>query len=345
MKTALFNAHAYDRESFGEANQQAGHELHFLDVTLSERTATLAAGCPAVCTFVNDRLDARVLDTLHAGGTRLLALRSAGFNHVDLAAVERLGLTVARVPAYSPHAVAEHTVALMMTLNRKIHRAYNRVREHNFALDGLMGYDLHGKIVGIVGTGRIGAVVARIVTGFGCRVLASDPVANADCVALGVEYTAVDDLLRRADVVTLHCPLTPSTRHLIDADAVASMKPGVMLVNTSRGAVIDTRAVILALKTGRIGALALDVYEEEGDLFFRNLSEQVLADDVFARLLTFPNVLITAHQAFFTREAVRNIAETTIANISGFERGNIPAENLVTRAQWSPGVTPVTPSA
>jgi len=345
MKTALFNAHVYDRESFGEANQQAGHELHFLDVTLSERTATLAAGCPAVCTFVNDRLDARVLDTLHAGGTRLLALRSAGFNHVDLEAAERLGLTVARVPAYSPHAVAEHTVALMMTLNRKIHRAYNRVREQNFALDGLMGFDFHGKTVGIVGTGRIGAVVAKIVTGFGCRVLAADPVANPDCVALGVEYTTVRELLARADIVTLHCPLMPATRHLIDADAVASMKPGVMLVNTSRGAVIDTKAVILALKSGRIGALALDVYEEEGDLFFRNLSEQVLTDDVFARLLTFPNVLITAHQAFFTREAVRNIAETTVANITGFERGTINPENLVTRAKWSPGVTPVSPSA
>jgi D-lactate dehydrogenase len=298
-----------------------------------------------VCAFVDDRLDAGVLDTLHAGGTRLLALRSAGFNHVDLEAAERLGLTVARVPAYSPHSVAEHTVALMMTLNRKIHRAHNRVREQNFALDGLMGFDFHGKTVGIVGTGRIGAVVAKIVTGFGCRVLASDLVVNPDCVALGVEYAAIGELLHRSDVVTLHCPLMPSTRHLIDADAIATMKPGVMLVNTSRGAVIDTRAVIMGLKSGRIGALALDVYEEEGDLFFRNLSDQVLADDVFARLLTFPNVIITAHQAFFTREAVRNIAETTLANITGFERGSITPENLVTRAKWSPDDLPGTPSA
>ncbi len=258
-------------------------------------------------------------------------LRSAGFNHVDLAAAARLGLTVLRVPAYSPYAIAEHTIALLLTLNRKIHRANIRVREQNFSLDGLMGFDLHGKTMGVVGTGKIGAIVARILTGFGCTILACDPFPNQECLALGVEYTTLHDLLARSDVVTLHCPLTPQTRHLIDAAALGVCKPGMMLINTSRGGVVDTAAVIGALKSGRLGSLALDVYEEEGDLFFRDLSDQVITDDIFARLLTFPNVLITAHQAFFTKEAVRNIGETTIRNLTDFERGAPAAENVVTR--------------
>jgi len=329
----VFSTHAYDRASLGEANLRAGHDLVYFEPGLNERTAALAKGFESVCLFVQDKAPAGVLETLAAGGTGLVALRSAGFNHVDLVTAERLGITVLRVPAYSPHAVAEHTVALIMTLNRKIHRAFNRVREHNFALDGLMGFDLRGKTVGIVGTGKIGEVVARISRGFECRVVAFDPRVNEECVRLGVEYVSQDDLLRHSDVVSLHCPLTPRTRHMINADALAAMKPGVMLVNTSRGGVVDTRAVIAALKSGHLGSLALDVYEEEGDLFFRDLSEQVLADDVFARLLTFPNVLITAHQAFFTREAVRNIAETTVGNITDFERGGVKVENRVTAAK------------
>ncbi len=330
MKVAVFSTHAYDRASLAEANAAHAHDLVFLDVPLSEPTAVLASGFPGVCLFVNDKASAGVLEILHSGGTRLLALRSAGFNHVDIEAAARLGLTVLRVPAYSPHAVAEHTIALILTLNRKIHRANSRVREQNFSLDGLMGFDMFEKTAGVVGTGKIGAIVARILTGFGCKVLAFDPAPNPECLSLGVEYTTLNDLLARSDIVTLHCPLTPHTRHLIDARALAACKPGMMLVNTSRGGVVDTLAVIRALKSGRLGMLALDVYEEEGDLFFRDLSDQVITDDVFARLLTFPNVLITAHQAFFTREAVRNIAEITVGNFTDFERATAREENLVT---------------
>lgn len=330
MKVAVYSARRYDRASLTEADAGGAHELVFLEVGLDERTAAVAHGLPAVCLFVNDRANAAALAALHTGGTRLVALRSAGFNHVDLEAADRLGMTVLRVPAYSPHAVAEHTIALILTLNRKIHRAFNRVHEQNFSLDGLMGFDLFGKTAGVVGTGKIGAIVARILIGFGCRVVAFDPVPDAACAAMGVAYTALDDLLSRSDIITLHCPLTPETRHLIDARALERTKPGVMLVNTSRGAIVDTQAVIASLKSGRLGSLAIDVYEEEENLFFRDLSDQVITDDVFARLLTFPNVLITAHQAFFTREAIRNIAETTIRNITDFERGVIREENRVT---------------
>jgi D-lactate dehydrogenase len=253
-------------------------------------------------------------------GVRLLALRSAGFNHVDLPAAKTLGLTVARVPEYSPRAVAEHTAAIVLSLNRKIHRAYARVREGNFALEGLLGFDLHGRTVGVIGTGRIGIAFIRIMRGFGCTVVAHDPYPNPEAEALGARYVTLPELLSASDIVSLHCPLTPDTRHLIDAKAVDAMKDGVMLVNTSRGAVIDTRAVIRGLKSGKIGNLGLDVYEEEEGLFFENLSDQVIKDDVFARLLTFPNVLITGHQAFFTVEALTAIAEITIGNITEFEK-------------------------
>ena len=320
MQVSVFSTKPYDRSFLEEANSAAAHRFSFHEPRLTAATATLAAGAEAVCIFVNDVADAETLSILARQGVRLIVLRCAGFNNVDLAAARDLGVTVARVPAYSPHAVAEHTLALILALNRKIHRAYNRVRESNFALDGLLGFDLNGKTVGVVGTGKIGAVVVRIVTGFGCRVLAHDPYPDDACTALGARYVPLNELFAESDVVTLHCPLTPDTRHLVDAPVLALAKPGLMLINTGRGALVDTPAVIGALKSGALGSLGIDVYEEEADLFFENLSNSVLRDDVFARLLTFPNVLITGHQAFFTREALSGIAGTTIANIDEFER-------------------------
>jgi D-lactate dehydrogenase len=323
MMFAVFSTKPYDRRFLGAAaaaEGEAAHALAFLEPRLSPETAVLAQDADAVCAFVNDRLTEAALETLGGLGVRLVALRCAGFNNVDLVAARRLGIVVARVPAYSPDAVAEHAVAMILALNRGIHRAYVRVREGNFSLDGLLGFDLHRRTVGVVGTGRIGVAVARIMRGFGCRVLAHDPFPSADCKALGVPYVPLEELFAESHIVTLHCPLTPETHHLIDDAAVAAMRPGAMLINTSRGAIVDTRAVIEGLKAGRIGHLGLDVYEEEGDLFFENLSDKLLQDDVFARLLTFPNVLITGHQAFFTAEALTAIAETTIANITSFAR-------------------------
>jgi len=329
MRVAFFSTHAFDRRFFDGANLAAGHDLHYLEARLTPATSALARGCPAVCAFVNDQLDGAVLAALAAGGTRLIALRSAGFNHVDLAAARELALTVARVPAYSPHAVAEHTIALILSLNRKTHRAYARVREGNFALDGLLGFDLCGRTAGVVGTGKIGSVVARILLGFGCRVLAYDVAPDRACRDMGVEYVGLDDLWRQADILTLHAPLTPQTRHLVDATAIARMKPGVMIVNTSRGALVDTKALIGGLKSGHVGLVGLDVYEEEEGLFFQDLSSHVIQDDVFARLLTFPNVVVTAHQAFFTSDALRAISETSLANVSAFERGQRSGNELV----------------
>ncbi|TAE67372.1 MAG: 2-hydroxyacid dehydrogenase [Oscillatoriales cyanobacterium] len=320
MKVAVFSTKSYDRTFLTAANADK-HELVFFEPRLNLETSVLAAGFPAVCAFVNDSLDAKTLETIAQNGVRLLALRSAGFNHVDLAAARDLGLTLVRVPAYSPYAVAEHAVAMILSLNRKIHRAYNRVREGNFALDGLLGFDLYGKTVGIVGTGKIGALTAKILHGFGCRLLGYDVSPNPDCLALGMEYVALAQLFANSDIVSLHCPLIPETYHLIGAEAIGQMKPGMMLINTSRGQLIDTKAVTKGLKSGRIGYLGLDVYEQETDLFFEDLSNQVIQDDVFQRLLTFPNVLITGHQAFFTEEALQNIAETTIGNITDFEQG------------------------
>lgn len=324
MRMVVFSARSYDRTSFTAANVGHRNELTFLEPRLTPRTAQLARGFPAVCAFVNDQLSGPVLRTLAEGGTRLVALRSAGFNHVDLRMAESLGLTVARVPAYPPYAVAEHAVGLILSLDRKIHRAYNRVREGNFSLEGLLGFDLHGRTVGIVGTGKIGSAFARIMAGFGCRLLAVDPEPRAEVEALGARYVRLETLFAECDVIALHCPLTPETHHLVDADALARMKTGVMLINTGRGALVDTRGVIGALKTGKIGALGMDVYEEEAELFYEDRSFDVIADDVFARLLTFPNVLITAHQGFFTEEALKAIAETTLANLGAFERGEEP---------------------
>lgn len=331
MELAFFSTKPYDRRFFEAANREVGHALTFFEPRLWRETASLANGFAGVCVFVNDPLDAVVLEKLAAQGTRLIALRCAGYNNVDLSAAKRLGLTVARVPVYSPYAVAEHTVALILSLNRKVHRAFNRVREGNFAIDGLLGFDLHGKTVGLVGTGRIGEIMARICTGFGCNVFAHDQRVNPACEAMGVSYVSFDRLVESADILSLHCPLTPETHHLISAEVVARLKPGMMLVNTSRGGLIDASAVIGGLKSGRIGSVALDVYEEEGDVFFEDLSSEVLQDDVLARLLTFPNVLITSHQAFFTQEALGEIARTTLANATGFEQGEVDPVNLVTR--------------
>lgn len=331
MKVAVFSTKSYDRLFLGAA-VEGKHDLVFLEPRLSSQTCRLAMGFHGVCVFVNDVLDAACLTELARGGTRLVALRCAGFNNVDLEATARLDIKVARVPAYSPHAVAEHAVALMLALNRRLPRAYNRVREGNFSLHGLLGFDMKDKTVGIVGTGKIGAVVAKIVNGFGCRILAHDVVESPDCLALGVNYVGMPQLLAESDIVTLHCPLLPQTVHLIDAQALDQMKPGVMLINTSRGALIDTQAVIDGLKSHKIGYLGLDVYEEESDLFFEDLSTRVIQDDVFSRLLTFPNVIITGHQAFFTSNALEAISRVTIDNITAFEAGQ-PLANEVTLAQ------------
>lgn len=329
MNVAIFDTHRFDREAFERANTEYGHALTFLEPRLSRETAVLATGFDSVCSFVNDRLDDAALTLLRDRGVRLVALRCAGFNHVDIEAASRLGLTVVRVPEYSPYAVAEHAVALLLTLNRRTHRAYNRVREANFSLDGLVGFDLHGKTVGAIGTGRIGAAMLRIMHGFGCRLLAYDVAENVALTKeLPLRYVELSSLLAESDIISLHVPLTPQTRHLIDARALGLMKRGVVLINTGRGALIDTQALVSALKSGHIGAAGLDVYEEEEGVFFKDLSNQVLQDDVLARLLTFPNTLITSHQGFLTHEALANIAHTTLENIRVFERGE-PLTNEV----------------
>ncbi len=318
MDVAVFSTKPYDRR-FMDPAASGRHRLTYFDERLTAKTAVLARGAAAVCAFVNDQVDSAALEELKVLGVRLVALRSAGFNNVDLDAAKRQAIVVARVPAYSPEAVAEHAVALILSLDRNIHRAYARVREGNFALDGLLGFNLHGRTVGIVGAGRIGACVAKIMLGFGCKILAYDLRPDPASEALGVVYAPLEHLLAASDIVTLHCPLTPDTEHLIDATAIGHMRRGAMLINTSRGGIVDTRAVIDGLKSGAIGHLGLDVYEEEGELFFEDLSDRVIRDDVFERLVTFPNVLVTGHQGFFTTEALAAIAETTIGNISAFE--------------------------
>jgi D-lactate dehydrogenase len=330
VRVAVFSAKPYDREFLDAANAETGHDLVYFEPKLGLETARLAEGFPAVCVFVHDVVDRGVLQTLARHGVRLVALRAAGFNNVDIRAAGELGVRVCRVPAYSPYAVAEHAVALILALDRHTHRAWNRVRDGNFALDGLLGFDLHGRTVGIVGTGRIGAVFARIMAGFGCRLLAADPYPNQEVLAAGATYVPHEDLFAAADIIALHAPLTEQTYHLVDREAIARMKRGVMIVNTSRGGLIDTDAVIDGLKDGAIGSLGLDVYEEEDELFSEDLSGQVLQDDTFARLLTFPNVLITAHQAFFTEDALQGLARTTIENLTVFERDGRPS-NEVTR--------------
>jgi D-lactate dehydrogenase len=332
VDVAVFSTKSHDRQSLTAALEPDEHlRLRFFEPRLAPETAALASGHEAVCVFVNDDLSAPVVTELAAMGVRFAALRSAGYNHVDLAATAAAGMRVAHVPGYSPYAVAEHALGLILTLNRHIHRAYNRVREGNFSLEGLIGFDLHGKTMGIIGTGTIGAAFAHIVSGMGMRLLGSDPRPSPAARAAGVEYTGLDELLADADIITLFAPLTPATHHLIDAAAVRRMKRGAMLINTSRGALVDTRAVIEGLKSGTIGALGLDVYEEEGPLFFEDRSTTVIADDVFTRLLTFPNVVITGHQAFFTAEAVASIAATTIDNLRAFATGQGEVHEVATR--------------
>ena len=328
MRVAAFSVKPYDRASLTTASTGLPIEWAWFEPRLDRDTARLAEGSTAVNCFVNDQLDAATLEILAALGVKLITLRCAGFNQVDLVAAARFSLPVVRVPEYSPHAVAEHTIGLMLTLDRRLHRAYNRVREGNFSLDGLLGFDLFGRTVGVVGTGRIGRCVAEILLGFGCRVLAFDPTPEPELIRRGVSYVPLDELLAASDIVTLHCPLTPATRHIIDASAIARMKRGAMLINTSRGGLIDTPAVIAALKTGQLGHLGLDVYEEEADLFFDDHSNSIIQDDVFTRLLTFPNVVITAHQAFFTQNALDAIAAQTVRNLVHFDRGE-PLEAVV----------------
>lgn len=332
MRVALFSTKPYDREFFSRATEAipgVEFKLSYFETSLGPVAARIGRDFEVVCAFVNDVLDRPTLETLSAGRTRLVAMRCAGFNNVDLRAAEELGIRVVRVPAYSPHAVAEHVFALLLTLVRRTHRAWNRVREGNFSLHGLIGYDLHGKTVGIVGTGRIGAIVAGIFRGFGCEVLAYDLYPNESVQAFA-RYVMLDQLLASSDIISLHCPLTPQTYHLIDETALGKMKSGVTLINTSRGALIDTNAVYEALKCGKVGHLGLDVYEEEADLFFEDLSDQIIQDDLFMRLTTFPNVLITGHQAFLTDEALTAIAEVTLRNILAFAN----REELVNEVRW-----------
>jgi D-lactate dehydrogenase len=327
MRTLIYSSQTYDRESFLAAQVPPDIELHFQPARLTLDTVALAEAYEVVCAFINDDLSAPVLEQLAAGGTRLIALRSAGFNHVDLAAAQRLGLSVVRVPAYSPHAVAEHAVALILSLNRHLHRACNRTRDGDFSLHGLTGFDLVGKTVGVVGTGQIGATFARIMAGFGCKLLAYDPYPNPQVEALGARYLPLYALLAEAQIISLHCPLNDDTRHLINPASLSRMQRGAMLINTGRGALVNTPALIDALKSGQLGYLGLDVYEEEAQLFFEDRSDLPLQDDVLARLLTFPNVVVTAHQAFLTREALGAIAQTTLDNISGWAAGS--AQNQV----------------
>ena len=321
MRIILFSSKAYDRDSFLATLTGGDWQLEFQEARLNPQTAALAAGCPVVCAFINDDLCAATLEHLAAGGTRLIALRSAGYNHVDLKAAQRLGLAVVHVPAYSPYAVAEHAAALVLALNRRLPKAFNRTREGDFSLHGLTGFDLHGKTVGVIGAGKIGLCFARIMAGFGCHLLVQDPYPAQGLAELGARQVELDELIANSDVISLHCPLTESSHHLIHAPRLARMKRGVMLINTGRGALVDTPALVDALKSGQLGYLGLDVYEEEAELFFEDRSDQPLQDDVLARLLSYPNVIITAHQAFLTHEALAAIAQTTLDNIRAWADG------------------------
>ncbi len=331
MKVAVFSTQPYDRQFLNAANLNVAnpHEFTYFESRLDTQTARLAADHPAVCVFVNDDVGRDTLEILAAKGTRFITLRCAGFNNVDLKTAAELGIQLARVPAYSPYSVAEHAVGLVLMLNRKLYRAYNRVRDDNFSLDGLLGFDLQGCTVGIVGTGKIGLIFAQIMQGFGCRLLGYDAYPNSTFEAIGnARYVELSELFSQSDIISLHCPLMPATHHMINAKAIAQMKPGVMLINTSRGALLDTEAVITGIKSERIGYLGIDVYEKEDNLFFTDLSDSIIQDDTFQLLQSFPNVVITAHQGFFTRNALTNICDTTIANLTAFEHDH-PLTNEV----------------
>ena len=328
MKIAFFSTQKTDRKNFCEQSLP-GVEWTFFEVHLMPKTKALVSGFDAVCVFVNDCLNREVLQAVKAANISLILFRCAGFNNLDVAAAKELGLTVLRVPAYSPMAVAEHALALMFALNRKTHKAYNRVREGNFSIEGLLGFDFYQKTAGVIGTGRIGLQLIRMLRGLNMRVLAYDIVPNAQAKEMGAEYVDLPTLYQQSDMISLHVPLTEETKYLIDAQALEQMKSGVMLINTSRGALIDTRAVIKAIKTRKVGYLGIDVYEQEESLFFEDHSEEIIEDDVFERLLTFPNVLVTAHQGFYTREAITHIRQTTFDNIAAFQQGQILTENCI----------------
>jgi len=321
MKTIFFSTKQYDKEYFMFSNKRYKQNLRFVEEKLSINTVSLITDELVVCVFVNDCLDRNVIVELSNRGVKLIALRCAGYNNVDIRAANEFGLGVVRVPSYSPHAVAEHTICLMLALNRKVHRAYSRIRDGNFSLQGLLGFDCYGRTLGVIGVGKIGSIVARIATAMGMKVLACDPTINPECEGCGVKYVDKDELLAESDVISIHCPLTADTNHLINDEALEKMRNGVMIINTSRGAVLDTHAVIKGLKSKKIGYLGLDVYEQESELFFEDLSSEIIQDDVFERLLTFPNVLITAHQGFFTSDALESIANTTLENIAVFSEG------------------------
>ncbi len=325
MKVAIFSTRSYDRQFLELANKEAGfpHELEYFETNLNTKTASLAQSFPCVCIFVNDTADAAALKILAKQGTKLIALRCAGYNMIDILTASELGIKVVRVPAYSPYAVAEHAVGLILMLNRKLNKAYNRVRDDNFTLDGLLGFDLHGSTVGVIGTGKIGTIFAQIMHGFGCHLLGYDAYPNEHFTASGsAKYVDLPELFAKSDIISLHCPLLESTHHLINQETIEQMKTGVMLINTSRGQLVDTRAVIEGIKVGKIRYVGLDVYEEEEELFFQDHSENIIQDDTFQLLQSFQNVVITAHQAFFTKNALTAISQTTIANISSFEQGN-----------------------
>ncbi len=322
MKITFFSAKQYDQEFFNKQNTDFGFEFVYMETHLGPHIINAVEHTDAVCVFVNDKLNAQVIHELKEKGVKVIALRCAGFNNVDLETARASGIKVCRVPAYSPEAVAEHTVAMLLTLNRKIHKAYNRVREQNFSLNGLLGFDVHKKIVGVVGTGNIGAAFCKIMIGFGCHVIAFDVVKNSELETAGLRYVSLEELLKTADIVSLHCPLNEHTHHLINRASIQTMKKGVMLINTSRGGLIDTKAIIEALKSRHIGYLGIDVYEQEEKLFFRDLSSKIIDDDTIQRLMSFPNVLVTAHQAFFTEEALNEIASTTLRNVHDLLNGN-----------------------
>lgn len=323
MKIAFFSTKSYDRDSFMSHAVNFANEFSFFEVPLDHRTVSLAQGHQAICTFVNDQIDEFILKKLNLFGIRLIALRCAGYNQVDLSAAQHFGINIVRVPAYSPEAVAEHAFALLLTCIRKTHKAYNRVRENNFSLEGLTGFNIHGKKIGVIGTGAIGKAFCRIAKGFGTEILAYDLVESEEMKSIGVKYLSLHEVLSNSQIISLHCPLTPETRHMINAETLGYMQHGVTLINTSRGALIDTKAVIKGLKSRKIGYLGIDVYEQEEHIFFKNLSEEILDDEMISRLMTFPNVLISGHQAFLTREALDQIAKTTLENISSFEKGEL----------------------